>query len=156
MIFYILPSNIFNIVNRCQYRLLFKNNSSTLPLPTAFSILNHFLGNSCLWIHLSPLAILYKMLLKSIPSINVMSYLHVISFWNTKRSRKICFRYQVPEHFTLNDVIMVTGVIGIRITRMNGYGIFWPKLMGYGILRPPLMGPHKIYLTTYTWQVTST
>ena len=90
------------------------------PSPTAFSILHHFLGDSLLWIHLSPLAILYKMLLKSIPSINVMSYLHVISFWNTKRSRKMCFRYQVPKHFTLNDVIMVTGVIGIRITRMNG------------------------------------
>ena len=32
----------------------------------------------------------------------------------------MCFRYQVPKHFTLNDVIMVTDVIGIRITRMNG------------------------------------
>ena len=30
------------------------------------------------------------------------------------------FRYQVPKHITLNDVIMVTGITGIRTTRING------------------------------------
>ena len=33
---------------------------------------------------------------------------------------KCVFRYQVPKHITLNDVIMVTGIIGIRTTRING------------------------------------
>ena len=92
-----------------------------------------------LWIHLRPLAILYRMLHKSIPSINVISYLHVISIWNAKRPRKIyIFRYQVPKHITLNDVIMVTGIIGIQTTRINGTrDILAQKLIGYGILRSP-------------------
>ena len=42
----------------------------------------------------------------------------------------MCFRYQVPKHFTLNDVIMVTGVIGIRITRMNGIRDILAKING--------------------------
>ena len=33
---------------------------------------------------------------------------------------KCVFRYQIPKHITLNDVIMVTGIIGIRTTRING------------------------------------
>ena len=33
---------------------------------------------------------------------------------------KCVFRYQVPKHITLNDVIMVTRIIGIRTTRING------------------------------------
>ena len=45
----------------------------------------------------------------SIPSINMISYLQVISIWNTKRPRK-----------TINDVIMVTGIIGLQTTRING------------------------------------
>ena len=68
----------------------------------------------------------------------------------------MCFRYQVPKHFTLNDVIMVTGVIGIRITRMNGMRDILAKINGIRDTQTPLMGPHKIYLTTYAWQVTST
>ena len=50
----------------------------------------------------------------------------------------IQFRYQVPKHITLNDVIMVTGIIGIRTTRINGTrDILAQKLIGYGILRSP-------------------
>ena len=40
---------------------------------------------------------------------------------------KCVFRYQVPKHVTLNNVVMVTGIIGIQES----------KLMGNGILRPP-------------------
>ena len=48
---------------------------------------------------------------------------------------KCVFRYQVPKHVTLNNVVMVTGIIGIQ--ELAEYRIFWLKLMGNGILRPP-------------------
>ena len=38
----------------------------------------------------------------------------------TTPQEKCVFLYQVPKHITLNDVIMVTGIIGIRTTRING------------------------------------
>ena len=112
-IFYFLPSNIVNIDNRCQYRLLWTCDELS-PSPTAFSILRHFPGYSLLLSHLSPIAILYRILHKSIPLISMMSYLRVISIWNMKRPRKMYFSCRIPKHITLNDVIMVTGVIGVR------------------------------------------
>ena len=52
----------------------------------------------------------------------------------------MCFSLSGTQAYPTNDVIMVTGIIGIRTTRMNGIrdtGYFGQKLMGYGILRPP-------------------
>ena len=46
-----------------------------------------------------------------------MSYLHLISIGNTKRHRK-CVFYYVLKYITPNDVIMVTGIIWIRATRI--------------------------------------
>ena len=37
-----------------------------------------------------------------------------------KAPGKFYFRYQLPKHITLNDVMTVTGIIGIRTTRING------------------------------------
>ena len=45
---------------------------------------------------------------------------------------KCVFRYHVPKHVTLNNVVMVTGIIGIRelaIIRIR-YRIFWLKING--------------------------
>ena len=33
---------------------------------------------------------------------------------------KCVFRYQVPKHITLNDVIMITGIVGIQTKKING------------------------------------
>ena len=41
---------------------------------------------------------------------------------------KCVFRYQVPKHVTLNNVVMVTGIIGIQ--ELAGYRIFWLKING--------------------------
>ena len=54
----------------------------------------------------------------------------------------------VRPNITLNDVIMVTGIIRIRTTRINGIqDILAKKLMGYRILRPPppQRGLHRTY-----------
>ena len=50
---------------------------------------------------------------------------------------KCVFRYQVPKHITLNDVIMVTGIIGIQITRINGIrNVLTKKLWDTGYSDP--------------------
>ena len=63
----------------------------TFYTPPAFFHFAPLPGYLLLWSHLSPLTILYRMLHKSIPSINMMSYLHVISIWNTKHPREMYF-----------------------------------------------------------------
>ena len=100
------------------------------------------------------------MLHKSIPSIHMMS-LHVISIWNTKTPRKMCFslsgtqtyhaqwrhhsnwHYRDTKHKNYRD----TGYFGPKLT---GYGIFLTLTLTLTLLRPPPPPPNRASDVDYT------
>ena len=55
---------------------------------------------------------------------------------------KCVFRYQVPKHVTLNNVVMVTGIIGIQ--ELAGYRIFWLKINGKRDTKTPPPSPPSL------------